>query len=96
MATWFDRTIRTDLTDRINRQIIKWCAAFCDEGETAWPMPGREGTFFRVWKAAAQHDLSLGWLGIKRASSKILALSDRPEEALLQSLDILKVPKPAW
>ena len=48
MATWFDRTIRTDLTDRINRQMIKWCAAFCDEGETAWPMPGREGTFFRV------------------------------------------------
>ncbi len=22
--------------------MIKWCAAFCDEGEAAWPMPGRE------------------------------------------------------
>ena len=96
MATWCDRTLGTDLTDQINRHMIKWCAAFCDEGEAAWPMPSREDTFFRAWKAAAQYDLSLGWVGIEQASSKIRALSDRPEEALLESLDMLKVPHPAW
>ena len=96
MATWCDRTLGTDLTDQINRHMIKWCAAFCDEGEAAWPMPSRGDTFFRAWKAAAQYDLSLRWVGIERASSKIRALSDRPEDALLESLEMLKVPHPAW
>ncbi|MDP1768022.1 MAG: DUF2309 domain-containing protein [Nitrospirota bacterium] len=96
MATWCDRTIGTDLDDQINRQLIKWSAAFCDEGEATWSMPRREGTFFRAWKTAAQHDLSLSLLGIDRASEKISALSDRPEDALLESLERLKVPTSAW
>ena len=96
MATWCDRTLGTDLEDRINRQLIKWCAAFCDEGEAAWSMPGRDGTFLRAWKAAAQHDLGLPLFGIERASEKIRALSDRPEDALLESLERLKIPTIAW
>ncbi len=96
MATWCDRTLGTDLGDRINRQLIKWCAAFCEEGEAPWSMPGRDGTFFRAWKGAAQHDLGLSLLGIERASQKIRALSDRPEDVLLESLEQLKIPKLAW
>lgn len=96
MAAWCDRTLGTDLEDRINRQLIKWCAVFCDEGEAAWSMPGRDDTFFRAWKAAAQHDLGLPLLGIGQASEKIRALSDRPEDALLESLERLKVPASAW
>jgi uncharacterized protein YbcC (UPF0753/DUF2309 family) len=96
MATWCDRTLGTDLKDRINRHLIKWCAASCDEGEAAWSMPGRDGTFFRAWKAAAQHDLGLSLLGIERAPEKIRALPDRPEDALLESLERLKVPASAW
>lgn len=96
MATWCDRTLGTDLSDQINRQLIKWCAAFCDEGEAPWSMPGRDGTFFRAWKGAAQYDLGLSLLGIERASEKISALSDRPEDALLESLERLKVPVSAW
>ncbi len=96
MAFWCDRTLGTDLEDRINRQLITWCAAFCDEGEATWSMPGRDGTFFRAWKAAAQYDLGLSLLGIERASEKIRALSDRPDDALLESLNHLKIPVPAW
>jgi len=96
MATWCDRTLGTDLMDQINRQMIKWCAAFCDEGEAAWPMPHRELTFFRAWKMAAQHDLSLRWTGIARAAEKVRLLPDRPEDALLESLEMLKVPTIFW
>lgn len=96
MATWCDRTLGTDLTGWIDRQMITWCAAFCDEGEATWVMPNREDTFFRAWKAAAQYDLGLRWCGIEGASRKIQRLSDRPEEALLESLERLTVPKPAW
>ncbi|CAE6728389.1 DUF2309 domain-containing protein [Nitrospira defluvii] len=96
MATWCDRTLGTDITDQINRQMIKWCAAFCDEGDAAWPMPRREETFFRAWKAAARYDLSLRCLGIKQVSSKILALADRPEDVVLESLEMLQVPHSTW
>jgi uncharacterized protein len=96
MASWCDRTLGTDLEDRINRQLIKWCAAFCDEGEAAWPMPGREHTFFRAWKTAAQYDLGLSLIGIERASEKISALSDRPEDVILESLNHLKIHAAAW
>ncbi len=96
MASWCDRTLGTNLEDRINRQLITWCAAFCDEGEAAWPMPGREHTFFRAWKTAAQYDLGLSLIGIERASEKISALSDRPEDVILESLNRLKIPAAAW
>lgn len=96
MASWCDRTMDTRLVDHINRQMIKWCAAFCDEGEAAWPMPHREETFFRAWKAATQHDLALYLLGIRDAARTIRALPDRPEDALLESLQHMKIPAPAW
>ncbi len=96
MAAWCDRTLGTDLTEQINRQLIKWCSAYCDEGEAAWAMPYRDRTFFRSWKAAAQYDLEPRWLGIAQAGDKIRALPDRPEDALLQSLAMLKVPAAAW
>lgn len=96
MADWCDRTLGTPITDEINRQMIKWCAAFCDEGEAAWPMPKREETFFRAWKAAARYDLSLRCVGIEQAASKIAALADRPEDVLLESLETLHIPHSTW
>lgn len=53
MATCCDRTLGTDLTDQTNRHMIKWCAAFCDEGEAAWPMPSREDDLWRSCTPAA-------------------------------------------
>ncbi len=96
LAAWCDRTLGTAVIDHMNRQMVKWCAAFCDEGEAAWPMPHRAQTFFRAWKAAARYDVGLAWIGIKRAAEKLSALPDCPEDALLHSLRRLGVPKPAW
>lgn len=96
MARWCDLTFGTDIEREINDQLIVWCSAFCDEGEAAWPMPNRERTFFRAWKKAAEYDWNLSLLGIDGAAKKIRALSDRPEDALLESLHRLKVPAAAW
>jgi len=94
-AAWCDRTIGTTLCRRIDRELTKWLAAFCDEGEAAWAMPYRDRTFFRSWKALAEHDRSFRLMGVKDAAEKIRALPDRPEDALLQSLDALKIPSVA-
>lgn len=96
LATWCDRTLGTRLVEQIDREMIKWCVAFCDEGEAAWSMPHREETFFRAWKASAQHDWTLSLMGIRRRAEKIRSLSDRPEDALLESLDLMQIPKILW
>jgi uncharacterized protein YbcC (UPF0753/DUF2309 family) len=96
MAAWCDRTVGSRVTEEINRQMIKWCAVFCDEGEAAWSMPHREDSFFRSWKRAAQYDFSLPLIGIARAAEKIRRLSDGPEDALLASLDQMGIPRQAW
>jgi hypothetical protein len=61
LSRWCDRTIGTTIVDTINREMVKWCSAFLDEGETSWTMPHREQTFYRAWKMLAQHDLTF-WL----------------------------------
>jgi uncharacterized protein YbcC (UPF0753/DUF2309 family) len=96
LATWCDRTLNTRIVEHINREMIKWCVAFCDEGEAAWSMPHREETFFRAWKHSAQHDWTLTLLGIKQRAEKIRTLSDRPEDALLESLDLMQIPATLW
>jgi len=95
-AAWCDQTIGTTIVETINREMVKWCSAFLDEGEATWSMPDRQKKFYQVWKFLAQHDMSVRLIGIRNAAQKIAALSDRPEDALLESLTILKIPKSAW
>jgi uncharacterized protein YbcC (UPF0753/DUF2309 family) len=80
----------------INEQMIKWCSAFLDEGEASWTMPDRQHTFYRAWKRLARYDASLRLLGVADAAQKIDALGDRPEEAVLDSLAVMGIPKSAW
>ena len=58
LATWCDRTLGTEIGEQINREMIKWCEAFLDEGHATWPMPGREKGFYAAWKFLAQHEWS--------------------------------------
>ncbi len=95
-AAWCDRTLGTAITENINREMVKWCSVFLDEGEANWTMPGREHTFYGAWKDLAAYDMSLRLIGIRDAAEKIAALPERPEDALLESLTILKLPKTAW
>ncbi|WP_119166066.1 DUF2309 domain-containing protein [Algihabitans albus] len=44
---------------QVNRLLIKWLAAFLEEGQAGWPMPGREHGFWRAWRNLAVHDRDL-------------------------------------
>jgi uncharacterized protein len=96
LGTWCDRTVGTPIVETINREMVKWCSVFLDEGEASWSMPHREQTFYRAWKSLAQYDMTLGLIGIRDAAKKIRALPDRPEDAVLDSLTKLRIPKRAW
>jgi uncharacterized protein YbcC (UPF0753/DUF2309 family) len=94
LSAWCDRALGTEVTEQINREMIKWCEAFLDEEHAAWSMPGREMGFFAAWKWLA----SLEWspCGIAHSRRKLAGLPDNPEDALLDHLTVLGVPPEAW
>jgi uncharacterized protein YbcC (UPF0753/DUF2309 family) len=94
LAGWCDRTLGTQITDQINRELIKWCEAFLDEGHAAWPMPGREMGFYAAWKFLAEREWSP--CGMPNSRQKLARLPIQPEDALLEHLTALGIPSDAW
>ena len=94
LSAWCDRNLATQITDQINRESVKWCEAFLDEGHASWPMPGREKGFYGAWKFLAERE----WCpcGIENSRRKLARLPARPEDALLESLTALGVLPEAW
>jgi uncharacterized protein YbcC (UPF0753/DUF2309 family) len=90
LSHWCDDTLGTDIVRQINDQLIKWCEAFLDEGHATWAMPNREKGMYQAWKSVAAHEWSP--CGIADSGRKISALPDYPEDALLESLDVLGIP----
>ena len=94
LSAWCDRVFGTQIVDHINRELIKWCEAFLDEGHATWPMPGREKGFYAAWKLLAQKEWSP--CGIRNHCEKLARLSARPEDTLLESLAALGVQEESW
>ena len=94
LATWCDRNLGTQITEQINRELIKWCEAFLDEGHATWPMPGREKGFYGAWKFLAEREWSP--CGIENSRRKLARLPAHPEDALLESLAALGVLPEVW
>lgn len=90
LVRWCDNTLHKRLEWTMNREVIKWCEAFLDEGHAVWPMPGREKGFYAAWKSLATKEWSP--CGITNSRRKIAALPESPEEAVLSHLDALDIP----
>ncbi len=96
LAEWCDHTLGTELTELINGELSKWCAAFLDEGQAAWPMPHRDATFYGTWKYLAQEEPNGFRWGIPEWKQKVASLPERSEDALLESLRLLGIPRESW
>ena len=94
LASWCDQTCGTRITETINREMVKWCEAFLDEGHAPWPMPRREKGFYAAWKLLAQQEWSP--CGIKNSREKLFRLSPLAEDSLLDSVGMLGIPSHAW
>jgi uncharacterized protein YbcC (UPF0753/DUF2309 family) len=94
LAAWCDRNLGTEIAEQINRESIKWCEAFLDEGHATWPMPGREKGFYGAWKFLAEREWSPS--GIANSRRKLARLPAQPEDALLESLTLLGVLPEFW
>jgi uncharacterized protein YbcC (UPF0753/DUF2309 family) len=94
LAGWCDRNLGTWIVELINREMIKWCEAFLDEGHATWAMPHREKGFYSAWKFLAQREWSP--CGIIHSREKLAGLPALPEDALLESLDRLALDPETW
>ena len=74
----------------VNRELIKWCAGFFDEGQATIAMPGRQAGFYRCFADLAQFDSILTRTSADRDFLNRLPAS--ASEALAQCLDKLDVP----
>lgn len=90
LSNWCDRTCGTHIVSAVNSELIKWCEMYLDEGHATWPMPGREQGLYTAWRSLAEKEWSP--CGIKDSWRKIAELPEHPEDAVLQSLDILEIP----
>ena len=95
-ADWVDVLAGTTLVEEINNQLIKWLAAFVDEGLAGWEMPGRNGGFYAAWRELAQYDQSGRFLGIRGFEQAVTDLPSEPEDAIVSSLRRLGVPETQW
>jgi uncharacterized protein YbcC (UPF0753/DUF2309 family) len=87
------RNINNDGTagrESVNRELIKWCSIFFDDGQATIPMPNRDRGFYRAFADLARYDRRLNK---SKAIDKMLAsLPDSPDEAITKFLGQLRIP----
>jgi uncharacterized protein YbcC (UPF0753/DUF2309 family) len=93
------RVTRIDTDLQVNPILIRFCAAFVDQGVAQWPLPNREQGFFRSFAS-----LYGGWgsppeLWWRRVQVELARLQDAgigPSESIQESLALLGVPETEW
>ncbi len=75
----------------VNRELIKWCSAYFDEGQAIIRMPGRDLGFYHAFRELAQYDRRLN--RSKAAKALLASLPESPENAISESLNQLRIPK---
>jgi uncharacterized protein len=96
VSDWVESLSGVSLVEQINNQMIKWVAAFVDEGLAGWEMPLRSKGFLLAWRDLTQWDQSGRLLGIPDFQQKIQELSDEPEEIIVWCLNRLGVSQAQW
>jgi len=96
IGDWLGSLANVSVVEQINDQMIKWTAAFLDEGMASWEMPERRAGFYRAWRELAPRDFSVRFLGLKNAARSIRDLPTSPEEAIAVSLNRLGIPRKRW
>lgn len=75
------------LAARIDGHCAKWCAAYCDGGQAAFTLPGREAGLYASWRRMAGRDRSLP----ASVRAYLAGLPESAEAAALSALSALGV-----
>lgn len=75
--------------EKVNRELIKWCSAYFDEGQATISMPGRDGGLYRSFADLARYDARLNR---SQADDCVLrSLPESPDDAIDECLNHLGI-----
>lgn len=83
----------------VHSVLVPFCAAYLDQGQAAWPLPGRERGFWRSF--CALHRQALGppdrWRrGLAAELERLQRAGVTPLQSIRESLNLLGVPEAEW
>ena len=91
-ADFLDEAHGTSWSNFIADEISKWCAAYFDEGQSAWRMPWRSLPLYDAWRQAAAHDRTPEIQGIKGFRKLVQQLPSEPLAVIEWVLDDFGIP----
>lgn len=90
---WLLSATGVDIDGLVNESMIRFCAAFLDQGMAHWPLPGREQGFFASWRSLYQSARPIeAWLfHLPAELGRIERLGLTPLEIIADVLDSLGI-----
>ena len=73
-------------------EIAKWCAAYFDEGQSAWRLPTRDLPPYAAWRASMRHDRNPETMGVRGFRAAVVAMPDDPTQAVGAVVRALGIP----
>ena len=92
LAEHLDAMRGSQWTLLITDEISKWCAAYFDQGQSAWRMPWRGMPLYAAWRRAAAFDRTPELAGLSSFRHSIKALPEHPLDAISQILTAISLP----
>jgi uncharacterized protein YbcC (UPF0753/DUF2309 family) len=83
----------------VHEVLVRWCAAYIDQGLAMWQMPGRENGFYETFLRIYEQRLEppAAWRrGLGQELRQLRQRGVRPLEVIAQSLELLGVPEEEW
>ena len=88
-----------DADSLVNNMLIRFCAAFLDQGLSHWPLPGRDEGFYHSFCALYRQPLGSPEQWLQGLADELARLEDEqvtPLESVRESLTILGVAEEEW
>jgi uncharacterized protein YbcC (UPF0753/DUF2309 family) len=76
-------------------EISKWCAAYFDQGQSVWRLPGRGLRPYTAWRSAMRFDRNPEVMGVAGFRAIVAGLPDDPVDAIAEVVRRQGVPKRA-
>ena len=92
IADLLDQAGTGQATRNVVEDVSKWCAAYWDDGQSAWRMPWRHLPFYEAWRSAASIDRTAEVMGFQGFREIVAELPSDPVETIAFVLDVLEVP----
>jgi uncharacterized protein YbcC (UPF0753/DUF2309 family) len=90
-----DQTLGDESKQRVVEDVSKWCAAYWDDGQSAWRMPWRHLPLYQAWRTASAIDRTSDLTGLDGFRGVIATLPKDPVATIEKVLEALDLPDTA-